>query len=65
MPTWRLASVGIEMGVCVALGAAMGWWLDGKFATGPWLMMVFLLLGVAAGFKGMIQAARDANRGQR
>jgi len=60
LPTWRLASVGIEMGLCVAIGWGMGWYLDGELATGPWLMMVFTIFGVAAGFKGMIQAARNA-----
>jgi ATP synthase protein I len=53
------------MGVSVAVGAGMGFWLDGKFGTTPWLMMVFVLCGVVAGFKGMIKAAREANRSQR
>ena len=57
---WRLSSVGIEMGVAVVIGWAIGFWLDRRFDTGPWLMVIFLLFGVAAGFKGMIRAAREA-----
>ncbi len=58
----QLASLGREMGIAVAVGAGIGWLLDSKLGTRPWLLLVFLLLGVAAGFKGMIAAARRARR---
>ena len=58
----RLSSVGLEMGVAVAIGWGIGYWLDKRFGTDPWLMIVFLLLGVAAGFKSLIKAAREASR---
>lgn len=58
----RLASVGLEMGVSVLIGWAFGYWLDGKLGTKPWLMLLFLLFGVAAGFRGMISAAKKAMR---
>lgn len=61
---WRLSSVGIEMGVAVIIGWAIGYWLDKRFGTSPWLMVLFLLCGVAAGFKGMIRAAREARNAQ-
>jgi ATP synthase protein I len=50
------------MGIAVAIGAGLGWWLDRTFDTKPWLMIVFLLFGVAAGFKGVYTAARKATR---
>jgi ATP synthase protein I len=69
--SWRLlkfASVGIEMAVATFIGWGIGSWLDRQFGTDPWLMLVFLLLGVAAGFKGVFRAAREAqeimNRGE-
>ena len=65
MQAARLASVGIEMGLAVAIGWGIGYWLDGKLGTKPWLMIVFLLFGVAAGFKGLLVAARKANQGSR
>jgi ATP synthase protein I len=57
-----LASVGLEMGVAVVIGWGVGYWLDGRFGTEPWLMLLFLLLGVAAGFKGLIDAARKMKK---
>lgn len=53
------------MGVCVALGWGIGYWLDGRFGTQPWLMLVFLLFGVAAGFKALITTANKARDRQR
>lgn len=58
----RASSVGLEMGVAVLIGWALGSWLDRRFGTAPWLMIVFLLFGVAAGFKGLYRAAREASR---
>ncbi|NLJ71702.1 MAG: AtpZ/AtpI family protein, partial [Syntrophomonadaceae bacterium] len=30
-----------------------GWWLDGRFGTGPWLTVLGVLIGTATGFKIM------------
>jgi ATP synthase protein I len=57
----RFASLGLEMGVAVAIGAAVGYFLDRWLGTKPWLLLVFLLFGIAAGFKGVIDAARKAS----
>jgi ATP synthase protein I len=63
MQALKHASVGIEMAVCIVLGWAIGSWLDARFETAPWLMLVFLLFGVAAGFKALIREARKMSRG--
>lgn len=57
----KVSSVGLEMGVSIGIGWGVGYWLDGKYETGPWLMMVGLLFGVAAGFNGLIRTARQVN----
>jgi ATP synthase protein I len=57
----RFASLGLEMGVAVAIGAGIGYALDRALGTKPWLLLVFLLFGIAAGFKGVIEAARKAS----
>jgi ATP synthase protein I len=60
--SWRLASVGIEFAISVVIGLLGGQWLDGRFGTEPYLMIVGLLFGVTAGFRGLIRAARTAQR---
>lgn len=57
----QVSAVGIEMAVATFVGWGAGYWLDAKFETGPWLMLAGLLLGVAAGFKGLIQTAKRVN----
>lgn len=49
------------MAVATLLGWGIGYWLDGKYDTGPYLMIVGLLFGVAAGFNGLIRTANEVN----
>jgi len=55
----RLSSIGLVLAISVALGAVGGWWLDGYLGTGPWLTVLGLVLGSAAGFYELI---REVNR---
>ena len=53
---WRMV---IELVAGMAVGFAMGYGLDLLLGTKPWLMVVFLLLGFAAGVRAMIATAQD------
>lgn len=61
----RVSSVGLEMGVSILAGWGLGYYLDSQLGTDPWLMLVGLLFGVAAGFNGLLQTAKRVNRQQR
>lgn len=41
--------VGVELVSALAVGLAIGWGLDRWLGTRPWLMLVFILAGGAAG----------------
>jgi ATP synthase protein I len=56
------SSVGLELGISVAIGLGFGYWLDQKAGTEPWLMLLFLAFGLAAGFRGVLRAIKRANR---
>lgn len=47
--------VGIQFAVSVALGAFGGSWLDKKLATDPWVMILGVILGAAAGFYNLVR----------
>lgn len=47
-----------EFLAALLVGGGMGWVLDRAFETEPALMLVFLVLGIAAGFFGVFRAAR-------
>lgn len=48
-----LSTVGITLVVATVIGYYAGKFLDGYFGTSPWLTIVFLLFGIAAGFKNL------------
>lgn len=59
------ASLGIEMGLSVAIGWLAGSWLDKRLGTEPWLTMLLLLCGIAAAFRAVIRVGRQAQRAMR
>lgn len=56
------SSVGLELGLAVGLGLLFGIWLDGKLGTAPWMMLLFLVLGLVAGFRNVIRAIARADK---
>jgi ATP synthase protein I len=53
------SSVGIHLVLATFAGFAIGYFLDKKvFGTFPWLTIIFLILGVIAGFKELFRVAR-------
>ena len=55
----RFSSMGIELGVSVMVGLIGGQWLDKRFGTEPWLLLLGLLFGMAAGFRSVFRALKD------
>ncbi len=53
---WRMV---IELVAGLGIGFVIGWGLDAVFGTKPILLVVFTLLGFAAGVKVMIRSARE------
>jgi F0F1-type ATP synthase assembly protein I len=56
------ASVGLELGLSVLIGLLMGMFLDRQLGTAPWLMLLFLVFGFVAGFRGVLRAVRREDR---
>jgi ATP synthase protein I len=52
--------IGTELVAAVAVGGFIGWLL-GQWLGTRWLIIPFLLLGVAAGFRGVFRHARELN----
>lgn len=50
--------LGIELVAGVGVGFFIGWGLDRLFGTAPFLMVVFLGLGAAAGILNVVRAAK-------
>lgn len=51
--------IATDMIAGVAVGGFIGWVLDRWLGTAPILLIVFLLLGIAAGLRNSVRAARQ------
>ncbi|MGQ0456413.1 MAG: AtpZ/AtpI family protein [Hyphomicrobium sp.] len=49
-----------ELVVGLAFGGAVGWFLDRQFGTMPFLLILFVMLGFAAGLLNVVKGARRA-----
>ena len=49
--------VSVEIVSAVAIGVGVGWLLDGWLGTKPWLLVVFIVLGFAAGILNVYRLA--------
>ncbi|MEM6663238.1 MAG: AtpZ/AtpI family protein [Pseudomonadota bacterium] len=58
---WRMV---VELVISVMVGAAMGWGLDSVFSTLPLFLIVFVLLGFAAGVRTVMRSAHEMQRKQ-
>ena len=58
---WRMVT---ELVVGMILGLAIGYGLDALFGTRPVLLVVFALLGFAAGVRTMLRTAEEVKRGR-
>jgi ATP synthase protein I len=53
----KYSALGLEMALSVVIGMAVGYYLDRWLGTGPWLTVVWIGLGFAAGVRSLYRAA--------
>ena len=61
----RLTMIGWFVGVSIAGGALLGWWLDGRLGSAPLLLVVGILLGIAIALAGMMRILSDFGKAKR
>lgn len=55
-------TVGLNLVFSTFIGLAIGYWLDKVFGTSPWLTIIFLVLGIIAGFRELFKMAKKEIR---
>lgn len=60
--TLSATSVGLEMAVAVVVPLLFGIWLDKKAGTSPWLMLLCLCFGFAAGVRAVWRYVAASDR---
>src|SRR3989304_2410665 len=59
----RASTVGLNLVAATFVGLAIGYFLDKLFGTRPYLTIIFLILGIIAGFRELVRMAkRDNNK---
>jgi F0F1-type ATP synthase assembly protein I len=56
----RFAGLGLRFVVIVVLFGLLGWWIDGRFGTSPWLLVVGIVAGSALAFFSILRAVPPA-----
>ncbi len=51
------SSLGLAFPIAIVIGYFFGRWLDGVLGTAPWMMALFSVFGIAAGFLNAIRTA--------
>jgi len=53
----KYSALGLELAISVVLGLAIGYYLDKWLGTGPWMTVVWIGIGFAAGVRSLYRAA--------
>lgn len=56
------SSIGLSIALSIFIGLAVGVYLDRRYDTSPWLTLIFLGLGIAAGFRNIGLAIKKSRK---
>lgn len=51
----KYAGAGLQFALTFLVCGALGWWLDGKLGTTPWLMIAGILLGACGAMYSLVR----------
>jgi F0F1-type ATP synthase assembly protein I len=64
-PSWvRFSGVGIEFSAAVAGFTLVGYWIDSKYDSRPWGVLIGAILGLVGGMYNLIRVSLAAVRDQ-
>ncbi len=56
------SSLGIEIGLCIGIGAFVGLYLDKYFQTEPYLLLFFTFAGIGAAIKSLFRIIKEIEK---
>lgn len=56
------SSAGLSLVIATVIGYFAGSWLDEKFHTTPWIMLVLTLMGIVAGFIEVFRISAEISK---
>ena len=55
-----LSTAGMAMAFSIGIGVIIGHYLDEKFNTAPWFLIIFLIFGIVAAFRNLYYMYKKA-----
>ena len=52
----RYATLGLQFALTIVALCGLGWWLDTRWGSTPWCLVVGAILGFVAGFVNLVRA---------
>jgi hypothetical protein len=59
---WGIGGMGLELAGAIVLLGLVGWWIDGRYDTGPWFALTGALIGMLGGGYNFIRRARAMSK---
>ena len=56
------SSIGLSLALSIFIGLAIGLYLDRRWGSSPWLTLIFLGLGIAAGYRNIGLAIKKSRK---
>jgi len=56
------SSIGFSIALSIFIGLGIGVYLDRRFGTNPWLTLIFLGMGIAAGYRNIGLAIKKTRK---
>ncbi len=56
------SSLGFSVALAIFIGLAVGIYLDRRFGTAPWCTLIFLVIGIIAGFRNIAIVIRKTRK---
>jgi ATP synthase protein I len=56
------SSIGLSVALSIFIGLAVGIYLDRRFDTNPWLTLIFLVMGIVAGYRNIGLAIKRSRK---
>ena len=60
-----LSGMGFDLAASVGVGALLGWWIDGRFDTEPWGVIVCSTIGIVGGLLNFVRGAQRLTESRR
>ncbi len=55
-----LAGLGFDLAAAVAVAVALGWWIDHRWGTEPWGLIVCAAIGIVGGLLNFVRVGQKA-----